>query len=76
MPAPVTTTACTSGSPSARWIAARNCADISSVTAFRRSGSLTVMSATCLSTLSKTGSYWAIGHLRGLSLKATLGVDP
>src|ERR1700761_3502330 len=63
LPAPVTTTACTSGSASACSMADRNCAEISLVTALRRSGSLTVTSATWSSTLYKTRD---IGLLRSI----------
>src|ERR1700730_9317868 len=59
LPAPVTTTACTSGSASARSTASRRRADIWSVKALRRSGSLTVMSATRASTRYRTESGWA-----------------
>jgi hypothetical protein len=64
LPAPVITTACTPGSASASSTAARSSADISLVTALRRSGSLTVMSATWLSTLDNTKPDWVIEHLR------------
>ncbi len=46
LPAPVTMTACTSVFASAAMIAARRAAEISAVTALRRSGSLTVTVAT------------------------------
>src|ERR1700722_2648208 len=67
LPAPVTTTACTPRSASARSTAARSCFDISPVTALRRSGSLTVISATWLSMLNSTRSDWDIGHLRSFA---------
>src|ERR1700722_19785938 len=67
LPAPVTTTACTPWSASARSTAARSCFDIAPVTALRRWGSLTVISATRLSMLNSTRSDGDIGHLRSFA---------
>src|SRR6478752_911218 len=65
LPAPVTMSACTSGSASAASTAARKAADISAVTALRRSGSLMVMRATRSSTWTSTGSDTRLSLVTG-----------
>src|SRR6478735_7051158 len=65
LPAPVTMSACTSGPASAASTAARKAADISAVTALRRSGSLTVMRATRSFTWTSTGSDTRLSLMAG-----------